>query len=145
MLRDVWCALTEKNVGECCQCWKTASDGNVYKSNKPCMSVALKVNKTEDRTPHDEVMKWRHFPRYWAFVREINSPVTGEFLTQRPVRRSFDVFFGLPLNKRLSKQSWDVRFETPSRPGWRNSNDKWDPVAQVLKSRDIRANPLISL
>ena len=33
-----------------------------------------------------------------------NSPVTGEFPAQRPVTRSFDVFFGLPLNKRLSKQ-----------------------------------------
>ena len=30
----------------------------------------------------------------------------GEFPTQRPVTRSFDVFFDLRLNKRLSKQSW---------------------------------------
>ena len=33
-----------------------------------------------------------------------NSPVTAEFLAQRPVTRSFDVFFDLLLNKRLSKQ-----------------------------------------
>ena len=33
-----------------------------------------------------------------------NSPVTGEFPSQRPVTRSF-VFFDLRLNKRLSKQS----------------------------------------
>ena len=33
-----------------------------------------------------------------------NSPVTGEFPTQRPVTRSFDVLFDLRLNKRLSKQ-----------------------------------------
>ena len=32
-----------------------------------------------------------------------NSPVPGEFPTQRPVTRSFDVYFDL--NKRLSKQS----------------------------------------
>ena len=32
-----------------------------------------------------------------------NSPVTGEFLAQRPVTLSFDVFFDLHLNKRLSK------------------------------------------
>ena len=32
-----------------------------------------------------------------------NSPVTGEFPTQRPVTRSFDVCFDLCLNKRLSK------------------------------------------
>ena len=34
-----------------------------------------------------------------------NSPVTGEFPAQRPVTRSFDVFFDLHLNKRLSKLS----------------------------------------
>ena len=33
-----------------------------------------------------------------------NSPVTGEFPLQRPVTRSFDVFFDLCLNKWLSKQ-----------------------------------------
>ena len=35
-----------------------------------------------------------------------NYPVSGEFLAQRPVTRSFDVFFDLSRNKRLSKQSW---------------------------------------
>ena len=44
-----------------------------------------------------------------------NSPVTGEFSSQRPVTRSFDVYFDLRLNKRLSKQSWGWWFETPSR------------------------------
>ena len=31
-----------------------------------------------------------------------NSPVAGEFPSQRPVTRSFGVFFDLRLNKRLS-------------------------------------------
>ena len=30
-----------------------------------------------------------------------NSPVTGEFPAQRPVTRSFDVFFDLRLNERF--------------------------------------------
>ena len=34
-----------------------------------------------------------------------NSPVTGEYPSQRPVTRSFDDFFDLRLDKRLSKQS----------------------------------------
>ena len=34
-----------------------------------------------------------------------NSPVPGEFPTQRPVTRNFGVFFDLRLNKWLSKQS----------------------------------------
>ena len=50
-------------------------------------------------------------------------PVPGEFPSQRPVTRSFDVFFHLRLNKRLSKQSWGWWFETPSRSLWRHCND----------------------
>ena len=51
-----------------------------------------------------------------------NSPVTGEFPSQRPVTRSIDVFFHLCLNKRLSKQSWGWWFETPSCSLWRHCN-----------------------
>ena len=47
---------------------------------------------------------------------------------QRPVTRSFDVFFDLRLNKRLSKQSWGWWFEMLSRSLCRhrnvNRNDK---------------------
>ena len=51
-----------------------------------------------------------------------NSPVTGEFPAQRPVTRSFDVFFVLRLNKRLSKQPWGWWFETSSWSLWRHCN-----------------------
>ena len=51
-----------------------------------------------------------------------NSPVLGEFPAQRPVTRSFDVFFDLRLNKWLSKQSWGWWFETLSCPLWRHRN-----------------------
>ena len=47
----------------------------------------------------------------------------GEFPTQRPVTRSFDVFFDLRLNKRLSKQPWGWWFETPSWSLWRHCNE----------------------
>ena len=54
---------------------------------------------------HDDVMKWKHFPRYWPFVRGIHrSPVNSP--PQSPVARSFNVFFDLFWNKRVSKQSW---------------------------------------
>ena len=46
----------------------------------------------------------------------------GEFPAQRPVTRSFDVFFDLSLNKRLSKQSRGWWFETQSHPLWRHCN-----------------------
>ena len=57
-----------------------------------------------------------------------NSPVTGKFPAQRPVTHSFDVFFDLRLNKRLSKQLWGWWLEKPSRPLWRHCNVK--PVLQ---------------
>ena len=52
-----------------------------------------------------------------------NSPVPGEFPTQRPVTRSFDVYFDLRPNKWLSKQSWGWWFETLSCSLWRHRND----------------------
>ena len=47
----------------------------------------------------------------------------GEFSTQRPVTRSFDVYFDLRPNKWLSKQSWGWWFETLSCSLWRHRNE----------------------
>ena len=44
---------------------------------------------------------------------------------QGPVTRSFDIFFDLRLNKRLSKQSWGWWFETLSCSLWRRRNVWW--------------------
>ena len=68
---------------------------------------------------------WRH--QRETFIASLaicagNSPVSGEFPTQRPVTRSIDLFFDLRLNKRLSKQWWDWCFETLSCPLWRQCN-----------------------
>ena len=52
-----------------------------------------------------------------------NSPVPGEFPTQRPVKQSFDVNFDLRPKKRLSKQSRGWWFEMSSRPLWRHRYD----------------------
>ena len=46
----------------------------------------------------------------------------GEFPTQMPVPRSFDVFFDLHLNKRLSKQSWGWWFRMLLHPLWHHCN-----------------------
>ena len=66
---------------------------------------------------------WRHPMETFSALLVIcagNSPVPGEFLAQRPVTRSFDVFFHLRLNKRLSKQSWGWWFETLFCQLWRH-------------------------
>ena len=70
---------------------------------------------------------WRHQMETFSVSLSIcagNSPVTGEFPSQRPVTRSFEVFFDLCLNKRLIKQSRRWWFETPSRPLWRHCNEE---------------------
>ena len=62
----------------------------------------------------------------WDGIKDIPS---GGFPAQRPVARSFDVFFDLRLNKRLSKHSRRRLFETLSRPLWRHCIDAnlgWD-------------------
>ena len=57
---------------------------------------------------------WRHQMEAFSALLAIfagNSPVPGEFPSQRPVTRSFDVFFDLRLNKRLSnkREAGDLR------------------------------------
>ena len=79
---------------------------------------------------------WRHQMETFSALLALcagNSPVPGEFPAQRPVTRSFDVFFVLCLNQRLSKQSRGWWFETQSRPLWRHRNvirpsDKMDVI-----------------
>ena len=66
-----------------------------------------------------------------------NSPALGEFLAQRPVTRSFDVYFDLHPNKRLSKQWWGWWFETQSWPLWRHCNEKGPVVTDTLESVSI--------
>ena len=52
----------------------------------------------------------------------------GEFPTQRPVTRSFRVFFDLRLNKRLSKQPWGWWLQTQSWSSWRHCNILGIPI-----------------
>ena len=87
------------------------------------------------------VFTWNIGAAWWRYQMETfsallaicagNSPVPGEFITQRPVTQSFDIFFDLRLNKRLSKQSWGWWLETLSRQLWRHRNGmscQWNPV-----------------
>ena len=68
---------------------------------------------------------WRHQMETFSALLALcagNSPIPGEFPSQRPVTRSFDVFFDLHLYKRFSKQPWDWWFETASCSLWRHCN-----------------------
>ena len=69
-----------------------------------------------------------------------NSPVTGEFPAQRPVIHSFDVFFYLRLNKRLSKQSLGWWFETPLCSSWRHCNGVAKPLHKPALAKSNGTN-----
>ena len=75
-------------------------------------------------------LRWRHMMTSSnGNIFRVTGPLCGEFTgpgefpTQRPVTWSFDVLFGLRLNKRLSKQPWGWWFETQSWSLWRQCND----------------------
>ena len=77
---------------------------------------------------------WCHEMETFSVLMAIcagNSLVTGEFPTQRPVTRSFDVFFDLCLNKRLSKPLWGWWFKMPSRPLWRHCNGEHEVNTRI--------------
>ena len=96
-----------------------------------------------------QLTKWNVTGSWWRYQMEIfcallaicagNSPVTGEFPAQRPVTRSFDVFFDLRLNKRLSKRWWGWWFETPLHPLWRRCNDAIsNDATQGLRRHELK-------
>ena len=109
-------------------------------------TVAARSKKTSNLRvtgmfPFDYVHTWwRHQMETFSALLALyagNSPVPGEFPAQRPVTRSFDVFFDLCLNKRLSKQWRGWWFETLSRPLWRQYNDNyWHfPMLFLIRAR----------
>ena len=85
----------------------------------------------------------RHASRWWYHqvdtfsallaLCEGNPPVTGGFPSQRPVTRSFEIFFDLRLNKRLITQPKRRWFETPLRSLWRHCNDHVDLQKLIIR------------
>ena len=69
---------------------------------------------------------WRHQMETFSALLALctgNSLVTSEFPSQRPLRWSVDIFFDVPLTKRLSKQSRGWWFEMPSSSLWHHCNE----------------------
>ena len=84
---------------------------------------------------------WRHPMETFSALLAIcagNSPVPGEFPSQRPVARSFDVFVDLRLNKRFSKQSRRWWFEKASHSLWRHCNATAECLRQFPRLPRLR-------
>ena len=70
---------------------------------------------------HDDVIKWKHFSRYWPFVRGIHrSPVNSPHKGQWRGALMFSLICAW--HEWLNKHSWGWWLETLSRPLWRHSN-----------------------
>ena len=116
--------------------------GSIYKSNTERNTYSPKT------TMRIMFTWWRHQMETFSALLTIcagNSPASGEFPPQRPVTRSFDVFFDLCLNKRLRKLSWGWWFETLTRPLWRHRNDFWKRESVIPVFINVyRASPVTS-
>ena len=114
------CGFFYQNFTEVCSngsCWQYFTIYLFHKSHN-----ALTHNAQSTRTNNKQV-SWRYMAlRRNELTWRRNQMETGEFHSQRTVTRSFDVFFDLRLNKRLSKQLRPRRFETPSLSLWRHCN-----------------------
>ena len=88
---------------------------------------------------HDDVIKWKHFTRYWPFVRGIHQS------RWNPRTKASDAelwcFFDLRPNKRLSKQPW----------GWwlRRHRGHYDVIVMffnhLAKCRHVAAGTLVQI
>ena len=151
------CAHTVKNVTRpCYERGLTIENGLLGNSLDETNSWLNRMNHWMKIKSHQNISQqlkaalnnckslWRHQMETFSALLAIcagNSPVTGEFPTQRPVTRSFDVYFDLCPNERLSKQSWGWWFETLSRSLWRHRNDssgrEWATHKYVSLNQDI--------
>ena len=104
---------------------------NVIPLNGLCL--VFDIRKTNERQKINTKTEVWYNANLWKWISMMTSSNgnifrvtgtlwTGEFPSQRPVTRSFDVFFDLRLNNRLSKQLRPRWFETPSCSLWGRCN-----------------------
>ena len=87
------------------------------------ISETRQIEKFECFGQHDDVIKWKHFPRYWPFVRGIHRwPLNSPHKSQWRGALMFS-FICAWIDGHLSKKSWGWWFETPSHPLWHHCNE----------------------
>ena len=118
----------------------TSSNGNIFHITGPLWGepsvtagIVLWMHPANDRWCYNVT------PSLIGWAHSQNDNCTGRFPSQRPVMWSFDVFFDLRLNKRLSKQSRHRWFETPLSSFWRHSDTSL-PVCVPCSPFDIDLN-----
>ena len=109
-------------------CWTPSIKGQTYRRfhvMTPYWAVKYLISLAHPMLDqlifHEDAIKWKHFPRYWPFVRGIhrspmNSPHKGQWRGALVIE--------LCLKKLLSKQPRRLCFKTPSCSLWRHCNVK---------------------
>ena len=72
---------------------------------------------------YDDIIKWKHFPRYWPFVRGRRGALVFSLICAW-------------IKGWVNKQSWSC-FETPSRLLWRHCNGMETLVRLILSCVDV--------
>ena len=109
-------ALCSRILDQSLAAWAANSDLSWWSRDSTTLITSWSWQGLERLSP-DDVIKWKHFQRYWPFVRGIQrSPVKSPHKGQWRGALIFD-------DERLSKQPWGWWFETPSHPFWCHRND----------------------
>ena len=102
---------------------------------------------TPQSTEHDDVIKWKHFPRYWPFVRGIpRSPVNSPYKGQWRGSLMFSLICVCINGSVNNREAGEL--ETLSRPLWRHFNDTvampadWDKFVISNTIRQFEVNRL---
>ena len=92
------------------------------------MQALLPSHSLPPYSVRDGIIKWKHFPCYWPFVRENTSHWWFPFTMASDTELWF--FLYQCLNKWLSKQSRRLWFEMPSHSLWSHCN--WALVYHII-------------
>ena len=109
-------------------CVTPSLTGRAHTQNDTC--TVITSSSAPPRSLHDDVIKRKHFPRYWPFVRGIHRS-SVDSLTKVSDAELWCIPF-LRLNKRLSKQPKRRWFETPSFSLLRHCNVLTFPLCNNL-------------
>ena len=67
-------------------------------------------SRNDKRYPHDDVIKWKHFPRYWPFVRGIHrSPVNSPHKGQWRGALMFSLIYVWIIGRINNREAGDLR------------------------------------
>ena len=104
---------------------------NIHSYNALVANRQYAITRSNDDTVHWHMISFITMDHTHWFPICVTCTLCGEFTghrwipPQKPVTKSFEVFFDLRLNKWLSKKLRRRWFETPSRSLWRHSSDSW--------------------